>query len=210
MITVVHPSRGRADKAHKTKERWMSYAVNKDIQWLISLDEDDPFLPKYKSLFDAVIINNNSNLVQAVNAAIPKIDGDLVIVVSDDFDCPQRWDEILKSVLPFTTPEAAIYVNDGLTWGQRCMTLPILTKSLIDKLGYIYYPRYSGLHADNDLYEVCEKLGVIVSLDIIFQHNHYTTGKTAIDNTYKRHNTKQGYDFGSKMIQKRRAENFNL
>lgn len=207
MITIIHPSRGRADKALATQERWLKYAVDKDIQWLLSLDADDPYVPKYKSLFKDPLVNNNTNLVQAVHAALPHIKGELVIVVSDDFSCPQHWDTILKSVY---VDGCAIYVNDGISWGRKCMTLPILSKSLVDKLGYVYYPRYTGMFVDNDLYEVCDKLKVLIPLDVIFQHNHYTVNKSDYDATYKRHNTGNSWKYGETLIKKRRQENFSL
>jgi hypothetical protein len=188
-----------------THERWMKYAVDKNIQWLISLDQDDPYLPKYRSMFADPIVNANGNLVQAVHNCIPLINGDLVVVVSDDFSCPQFWDAILRMV-----ESEAVYVNDGISYGRKCMTLPVLKKSLIDKLGYIYYPKYTGMFVDNDLYEVCEKMGVLSHLDVIFQHNHYSVGRASLDPTYKRHNNNNSWRYGENLIRQRRKENFGL
>lgn len=230
MITCIHPSRSRPHKAHATYQNWLSKAVDKNIQWILSLDNDDRFLQSYKGQFDCeILINHNRNLVDAVNRGIPFIKGDLVVVVSDDFECPQNWDQKLTLSIPrvegftqmnedgsFTSTfehykkAVAIYINDGYSFGRRLMTLPILSKPLIDKLGYIYYPEYTGMFADNDLYEVCEKLGVLITKDFLFQHNHYTNGKAQNDATYQRHNNKNSWQIGENLIKRRRAMNFSI
>lgn len=235
MITCLHPSRGRPEQAFSTYQNWMQKAVDKNIQWVLSVDEDDPKLLQYKNLLVPelgfklhlsgteyfknieIIVNPNKNLIQAVNAGIKYIKGDLVVVVSDDFDCPDEWDrQLLDAAIWHHYPREhrnepyAIYINDGISFGRKCMTLPILSKSLIDKSGYIYYPGYDGMFADNDLYEVCEKLGVIITKDILFQHKHWVNGMAERDATYNRHNTDKSWNHGKKLLAKRRAENFNL
>ncbi len=209
ITTLIHPSRQRAKKAFETHAAWNARAVNKDIQYILSLDNDDPELEQYKSLFDChILINDNNNLVQAVHQTIPYIKGDLVVVVSDDFDCPDKWDLLLLEEI--SSPDYAIYVNDGCSFGRRVMTLPIVSKSVVDKLGYIYYPEYTGMFADDDLYQVCEAMGVLIKKNIVFEHKHYTQKKSPNDSTYKRHNTKESWDLGKSILARRRASNFNL
>ena len=205
-ISIIHPSRGRPQKAIETYLKWVSRSTV-PVQWILSIDEDDSKLNEYKELFKCeIVINNNSNLIDAVHKAIPNIKGDLVIVVSDDFDCPDNWNEKLNDV----SGEIAIYINDGYSFGKRLMTLPILSKALIDRLGYIYYPSYTGMFADNDLFEVCDRLGVLVTKDVRFQHEHYTNGRASMDDTYRRHNNKESWVHGESLLKKRRLANFGL
>ena len=214
-VTVIHPSRGRPQKALNTYHNWLAKATDKNIQWILSLDDDDRFLQTYKNIFfDAeIIVNRNRNLVDAVNRGIAYIKGDLVIVVSDDFDCPDRWDEeinFIRFVDNVEVKERAIYINDGYSFGRKVMTLPILSKALVDKLGFIYHGEYTGMFADNDLYELCEKLGVLITKNILFQHKHYTNGHAQNDATYQRHNNRNSWVLGEKLIARRRAENFRI
>lgn len=218
MITLLHPSRGRAYKAHTTFKNWKAKAIDKNIQHILSLDSDDKKLDTYKSLFteSKIIVNDNKNLVDAVHVGMPYIKGDLVVVLSDDFDCPEKWDQELELAWTYEAnkdelgndKEAAIYINDGITFGRKCMTLPILSKSLIDKLGYIYFPGYTGMFADDDLYAVCEKLGVLIEKDILFEHKHWVNGKTERDATYNRHNTDASWKHGKKLFELRKGKGF--
>lgn len=235
-ITLVHPSRGRAVKAHMTFQiNWKGKAVDKNFQHILSIDSDDSQIESYKTFFkeSEILINDNRNLIEAVNRAIPYIKGDLVVVVSDDFDCPEKWDEeiivatyrlkfdnpaylkeseegivFIPENYPHVLTDYAICINDGITFGRKCMTLPILSKSLIDKLGYIYFPGYTGMFADDDLYAVCEKLGVLITKDILFPHNHWVNGKAERDATYNRHNTDESWKHGKKLFEARKAKGF--
>lgn len=241
MISVCHPSRGRPALAFAAYQNWVSKAVDKNIQWILSLDADDPKLEKYHHLFNSIpseplvvsttsislrleiIIKRNTNLIQAVNHCIPYIKGDLVVVVSDDFDCPDKWDELMPVKQSWggqfevdgrdyadTVREFAIYINDGISFGRKCMTLPILSKSLIDKLGYIYHPDYTGMFVDDDLYLTCEKMGVVITKDILFQHKHWVNGMAEKDDTYNRHNNSKSWDHGKALLERRKREGFGV
>lgn len=210
-FTIIHPSRGRAKLAYQTRMKWEGKRLG--IQYILSLDADDPQLELYRSLFQGcqVLVNVNKNLVDAVQAAVPLIKNDCVIVVSDDFDCPENWDIVLNEKLRDLKFYGA-YVNDGYSYGKQVMTLPILSRSLVEQLGYIYYPAYTGMFADNDLYEALEMYGWLINIDssAIFQHNHYCNGKASIDATYKRHNNNESWRIGETLIEQRRKNGFDF
>lgn len=220
-FTLIHPSRGRAQKAYNTFCKWMNNSKNPEkIQYIFSLDSDDKELTRYQKLLpekkDRYIttVNHNKNLVEAIQKVtdIPKgIEGKILIVVSDDFECPLNWDESLLKVSE-GKEEFAIRVADGYVPNDAAiMTLPIVSKSLFLKLGYIYYPGYTGMFADNDLYEASDKLGAVIkATELLFQHNHWTTGKAKRDETYNRHNTNKSWGTGENILKERRKRNFDL
>lgn len=69
-ISLLHPSRGRAEKAHKTYRNWIDKSSGgTEIEYLLSLDSDDDY-DLYKHIFGFdfySIIANNNNLVEAAN-----------------------------------------------------------------------------------------------------------------------------------------------
>jgi hypothetical protein len=91
-ISILHPSRGRPNLALDTFRHWLYHAVNSEnIQYILSVDSSDPHLPTYKSWADPLmVINNNTSAIEAINNAAKVSTGDLLIVVSDDFFCPQN------------------------------------------------------------------------------------------------------------------------
>lgn len=221
-FTLIHPSRGRARQAYNTMATWINKSVSKDIQYIFSLDEDDPQLFFYKNFLykitaavtPEVLINPNKNLIQAIERVTSKpenIKGEILIIVSDDFDCPDRWDEQILFEID-ERKEFALKVNDGITAVDNpILTLPILSKELFLKLGYVYYPKYTGMFADNDLYEACDKLGAIIHAPhLLFQHKHWVNNMAKKDETYNRHNNTPSWNLGQKLLAERRQRNFDL
>jgi len=161
---------------------------------------------------------DNNNVVDAMNAGAKIAQGDLLVCISDDFECFQNWDEELIKLID--NDIQAIQVKDGIInekhsayykkyrMHEYIMTLPIMTKGLYDILGYIYYPEYTGMFADNDLAEMCQAMGVLKQSKLLFKHNHFTVTKKE-DETYKRHNNQPSWDIGQKLINERRLNNFN-
>jgi glycosyltransferase involved in cell wall biosynthesis len=185
VISLVHPSRGRPEKAYITANNWIRLAGGCALEHIFSLDSSDPFVNEYKAI-DKVIINDNDCVVQATNHGASVATGDILIYLSDDFECPNNWAETIKA-LPYSG-EFMIKAHDGLQdFRSQVLTIPIMSKALYQKLGYFFYPEYKSMWVDVDLFHVCERLGVIkYHRELLFQHNHYCNGKSTKDDTYRR------------------------
>lgn len=221
-FSIIHPSRSRCFKAAGTAEKWLSnYNGYNDAEYIVSLDESETHANKicYKGMFEKLqkhfpsipiklVYDNNTNVVQAMNRGAREAEGEILVCVSDDFDCPLNWnDAILKLV--DVNKKVALRINQGIEKFKTNIALPILTKLLYDELGYIYYPEYSGMFCDDDLTLVCESLGVLVDApELLFQHNHYINGRAPIDDTYRRHNNKESWELGKRILEKRKLNNF--
>jgi hypothetical protein len=220
-FTLIHPSRSRAAKGYSAMAQWMNNSANPEkIQYIFSLDIDDPEVNSYRRFFEGwiwepeVIVGNNKNLVQAIEKVTSKpefIKGKIIIVVSDDFECPLNWDKSLLEIAE-GKENYAIRVNDGVTKMEASiMTIPMLSRELFLKLGYIYYPGYSGMFADNDLFEVCQKTGEILNApQLLFKHQHWIGGNAKRDETYNRHNNNKSWTLGESLLKDRRKRNFDL
>jgi hypothetical protein len=208
-IALIHPSRGRPDKARQAYEEWLNNA-DCDFDYIISIDDSDPTHPKYYHNFEddcQLIQHPNRSIVDAVNLACSHLVADIYVVMSDDFGCPKGWDTIIKQSMPLDRP-AVIQVRDTIQ--DEIVTLPILNRLMYEKLGYVYHPRYFSMFADNDLTECAKIHGELIKLDVVFEHRHYVNGKSAMDDTYKRENSQQAWNVGKKFFEMRKRTGFKL
>lgn len=216
-ISCLHPSRNRAIRAHAAYSDWLFKTSGKhEIEWIVSIDNDDQQADEYRLRFNpyaaSIIQHNNRSLVDAVNRAAQASTGELLVVVSDDFTCPEGWDDSLAKISK--TEPCAIWVNDGYSYPKpspdnRLLTLPILNRAAYLQLGYVYYPGYFSMFADNDLYEVCDANGWIVDAGhLTFTHNHPSIGLNPEDSTYLRQNSRQAWQIGKRLFEQRKAKEF--
>src|SRR5687767_8936374 len=100
-ITLLHPSRGRAEKARQTHDLWAAKCSGlNEIEHILSIDMDDEQTARFIELFKEfsstkVIAEKNDSVVMATNRAAKYATGELLIYVSDDFECPDNWDALL-------------------------------------------------------------------------------------------------------------------
>ena len=221
IFSIIHPSRSRILLAEKTAIEWIENS-SQSLEYIFSIDSDDYQLESYYSLAArlrykftssviTVIEGVNSNVIQAMNSGAKHSTGDLLVCISDDFHCFKNWDLELLKVVDIKSCQL-IRTNDTISHiEQRIAQLPILTRPLYDLLGYVYYPEYTGMFADNDLAEICDLLGFYIdATHLTFQHRHYTNGLSKNDLTYKRHNTNSSWQLGQSIIINRRLNKFNI
>ena len=216
-FALLHPSRHRALKCFDTFSKWMMATSGQhQYEYIVSIDADDSQQKEYKNRFSEfaqVIMNDNRSLVDAVNRAAELATGDLLIVVSDDFECPMKWDNELSDFIAVKelSGEYALHVNDDYSYPKKLLTIPIMSRELFKRLGYIYHPTYFSMFADNDIFEACELMGVLHDCGhLTFRHNHYTVQRSPNDMTYQRQNSAQAYTMGEMNIVQRRARGFDL
>lgn len=205
-ISVIHPSRGRPQKARQAYQEWVKNADN-DFEYVISIDNSDPTQTQYYRLFEDcnLIINPNNSIVGAVNMGAKEVTGDIIVVMSDDFGCPQGWDTIITQAMPLDRP-AVIQVRDTIQ--DEIVTLPIINRMMYEKLGWIYFPRYFSMFADNDLTESAKVHGELIKLDVVFEHRHWLNGKSPNDATYQRENSQTAWNIGEKLFKARKLNGF--
>lgn len=216
-ISLVHPSKGRPQMAIDTANKWLNRAKNrKNIEYIFSLDTDDTTLFDYVELINdskglRLTINENICLVEAANNGVSKSTGDLIVLVSDDFDCPEGWDESLTELITDNNYPCAILIDDGICTAGDILSLPIINRALYERLGYIYHPDFFSLFADNALLEVAKKLNCLIDARyLLFQHLHYTVGLSKNDATYQHENSTYAYEMGKIAIEKLRLRNYDL
>jgi glycosyltransferase involved in cell wall biosynthesis len=214
-FSLIHPSRERAERSFQVLQQYRdTFSKENEMEVIISLDMDDPEGKKYYELHNRssdvkITSNHNKTYVEALNVAASFATGDVLIASADDFVFPPRWDANLKHVIPENKPEFVIWVADGIQ--PRIMTLPILSMAYYKRFGYIYFPEYISMYADNDFTEVAKKLGVVIQAQHIpFRHMHFSLGLMPEDATARRQNAQASYLHGEKLFNRRIAANFGL
>lgn len=204
-ISLLHPSRNRPGQALLTKNKWLDNATNPVHEYILSIDNDDPTADEYKTFFSNVIQNDNRSLVDAVNHAAKISTGDLLIVVSDDFDCFPGWDVALLKELK-GKKDFCVKTEDGVN--DWIITLPILDREYYNRFGYIYNPDYKHMFCDTEMTSVGHYLNKIIYSKLYFPHNHYTTLRTAKDALNARNDAT--WQQGEELYLLRLAEDFGL
>lgn len=173
-ISLIHPSRSRPEKSAATIEKWFQRAASRVYELIVSIDADDPLAFEYEERCWRILKSNNRSAVDAINNAAKIATGDIFIVVSDDTDCPNGWDEkIVNSVQGKS--DYLLRVNDGI---QRwIVTMTVMDRAYYNRFGYIYNPEYLHCFADTEMTHVADITGRIVAAPhLSFPHLHYCKG----------------------------------
>lgn len=211
-ISLIHPSRGRANMALKTFQEWFEKSSGEiELEHVICVDSTDPQLKEYRKLFAAtsskLIVADTDNCVAATNTAAKAATGDILFYLAEDFRCPQNWDLLLANKFTGIKKPLCVKVNDGLTeFTAGIITHPAINKLLYKKLGYMWHPAYRSMFVDEDLYHTVKNNGWLAEApELKFTHEHQKQGT---DETYK--HTNANWETGKKVFEERKAKNFPL
>ena len=210
-ISLLHPSRNRVARAEEAIAEWLGKRSGlHTIEYIISIDRSEGQKTEYRRLAERhgaqLIIHRNRNHIEASNRAALVATGDLLVMVSDDFGCPQDWDDALALAVG-DRRDVAVFVDDAL--GAKTMTLPIVDRAFYERSGYLLFPGYVHLFCDNDLEEVSRRLGKLIDArHLLFPHRHYTVGAAPYDEMYRKAESSWGYD--ANLFHKRQVRGFDL
>lgn len=210
MISLLHPSRGRSFKAFATYESWINKSSGKyTIEHILSVDTDDHELDSYHTLFrhSKLVVAPNHNLVEATNVGAKECTGDIIVLLSDDFECFPNWDiEIVKA---FEGKSGYVLkTNDGQEgW---IVTLPIMDKEYYKTQDYFYHPETKHLFCDTIMTHKAElEDRLIIRNDLVFIHRHPMNFKNVpMDESYMRSN--KTWEQGKQIYLRECLNNFGL
>jgi len=183
-INLIAASRQRPERMAGVFRNWIenSYSPS-NIRTIISIDSDDTTIDQYNSILNPIaekyntelliIVNNNGCTVGAINSAKPYINGDLIIIFSDDTDCFKNWDKRISKFAKNLDGKYVIKTSDCI--GKDLITMPIFSKEYLDSFDYIYHPSYNHMFCDTELTCVAHMLDCVVDgSKFAFQHLHYS------------------------------------
>lgn len=188
MITILHPTRSRAEKSLMICKSWLKRAGTDDVRIIISVDDDDTTVWKYCTnlhelnfMIDSedrisIVRGPNKSAVDAINSAAdyaiqnyPRDENQIFIVVSDDTDCPDNWAvDLLKTI------------EGKVDWIAKCpdgiqnwmITMPIMDRVYFNRFGYIYHPGYMHMFCDLEVTCVADLTGRKIDIPMMFRHLH--------------------------------------
>ena len=214
LISLIHPSLGRAVQARKCYDHWMNTASgDHEYEWIVSLSKKDTTLEQYYQTFtdsDAVLITTRSkNMVEATNEIAKLCAGQIIILVSDDMWSCELWDSKILHKFEMINGPGILQVSDGITVTK--LTIPIMNREAYKKLGYIYHPDYISMYADDDLRKTALQHGMYYNgTDIMIEHRHYSVNKAKMDKTYASENSRTAWKIGEQVFFERAKNKFPI
>lgn len=208
-ISLLHPSRGRAQKSYDNAMMWVRLA-GAPVELIVSLDSDDPMLKEYQKKYSGYLVNDNDGVVAATNKAAAASKGDILLYLSDDFACFPNWGQVVIQEFEKYSGPTLIKVDDCLqNFQTQVLTIPIMNRACSDKLGYFFHPAYKSMHCDEHLYHRTKKLGFLkFAPHIKFEHRHVSVGKAEDDDTYRR--SAANWNHGKETLAKHRRMGFTV
>lgn len=207
MISLLLPSRSRAQRAQETARKWLDNA-GCDIEFILSIDIDDPQKKDYYNSFflkSKIVCDSNRSAIDAINRAAKMATGNIIVQIAEDFDCTPLWG---RKILEATQGKRdwILKTQDGIQ--KWIITLPIMDRAYYNRFGYVYHPDYLHMFCDTELSCVADLTGRKIESDILFPHNHYSTGKTQKDAIGEK--ADKTWEQGERTFIKRYKENFGL
>ncbi len=229
-LSMLHASYGRPEKAVAAmRMAFQRAALAKDIEYIFSLNDDDPTLPQFMAALDAVpekerfkeirvVVTPVRSSAPAWNEAAKVSKGDLLIQAQDDVEPPPGWDVALvgrlDGVFPLQWEGKAVFVavSDGFRKDRLCCTA-IMTRPYFEHEGFFLYPGYESVFSDGDvtfrayLNSRKGRTALLEARDIVFFHRHHYHDKSVPDDaTYQKENRPEAYSKGQRLFNERNPE----
>src|SRR5579864_4948974 len=230
-FSILHTS-ARPNAWRAVYDAWLAAADRPgDVEYVLVVDERWGFSPVHfwpgRREQDQIWFNTGRRCyVEGVNLAAEHATGDILIVVADDqFPC-EHWDsEINKSldgVSWVRTSGFPVYPHQDpfVLWAptgtpsefeRNIIVMPIMSRALYQRWGYVMYPGYESMYSDNDLCEHAKADGVLIEARHlpVFPHRHFLfTPGVQVDEAYNQQNRAEAYAIGERLLVARRANGF--
>lgn len=182
-LLIKFPTRGRKNKFFNVLNKYHKKLSSKnDVNFLITLDEDDSDMNNSDSITilntfknTSYIFGKSKSKIDAINRDLEKFnDWDIVLLASDDM-VPQEngYDDIIINEMSknFSDTDGVLWFADGNR--KDLNTLCILGKKYYNRFNYIYNPEYKSTWCDNEFTDIANKLNKQVFIDrVIIKHEH--------------------------------------
>lgn len=204
--------------------KWLESCDNTDlVEYIVSVDARDvkngmilgpsdsetytDFL-FYFSSFKTVTNFGPQTAVAGWNTAAAASTGLFLITVADDYFPPPHWDTELLKCIPSLDSECVLDV-DNSDGSYPLLPFSFLTRRYYEKLGYLFYPEYIGMLADNDFTNTARLDGVVLNArHLKFQHLHPEHGTAPIDDIYRRQHRNEAWKVGREVYKRRQKPNW--
>ena len=226
-FSILHPS-ARPDKWRAIYDAWLAAADHpEDVEYILMVDERWGFdtrivnLPLDRGELNRQVMNRKRRCyVDAVNLAAEHATGEILIVVADDqFPC-DHWDTAILRQMALQGDERSaenvpfvLHANTGTPaeFDRRIVPMPIMSRALYERWGYVFYSGYESMYADNDLCEHAQAEGVLIDWpdSPVFPHRHaFFDTSVPMDAVYAAQNRPEAYAAGERLLRERRLNGY--
>lgn len=234
LFSILHTS-ARPDKWRAVYDDWMSKAVHPDnVEYVLCVDprwgfSADPqaWLPSQIGGLphdNLHVIQNTGRrcYVDGVNIAGKASTGQVLIVNADDQFACQDWDQRLHEQF-FDYRDNTEFVIEcdegGNEHARGIMPMPILSRARYEAQGYVFYPEYESMFADNDFCAAARQDGVVIDArHLMFPHRHAMFDGNGewkredwtktLDAAYLAQNRSEAFAIGQEVFKRRKASGF--
>lgn len=222
-LVIKFPTRNRPEKFKSVFSQYLTMLSGRhDVRFIVTMDEDDStmnnsdmhqwFATRAQNAQIECFYGNSKSKIEACNANLEGVDGDVLLLASDDMVPVQMgYDAVIFAAFAEAFPDfdGAIKFWDGLRPKEDpLMTLTVMGFPLYKQFGYIYNPEYKSLYCDNEQTQVCAKLGKLRRCDLCIIKHQWTP--EPFDSLHARNENKQMYDIDGETFKRRAANNFNM
>jgi hypothetical protein len=220
LFSLLHATR-RPEKAVAAMHLWLSRAgISSGIEYIFAADKAAGGIgPIIKAIGAqpglpiSFVECETEESVAAWNAAYARSTGMVLVQVSDDFEPPENWAnllarEIADNVMAWRVP-TVIAVSDGFR-KDRLLTMAICTRAYCELAGGFLPAEYASVFSDGEFtlraYQR-QKIGVakvIEARHLMFRHrHHWADASVPWDKVYEQQNSAQRYHDGAEMFRSR-------
>jgi len=234
LFSILHTS-ARPDKWRAVYDDWMTKTVHpEDVEYVLCIDPRWGFdlkdMSPYDTPLDNILVVQNTMrrcYVDGVNIAAKASTGLILIVNADDQFACRDWDRDIQGIsaqqigtmVDICARPWVIEVSTGTPQEHEraIMVMPILSRARYEQQGWVFFPEYESMFADNDFCETARQDGVVIDArHLMFPHRHpmFDQGgwredwKERADIALLAQNRQQSYEIGKEIFAVRKAAGF--
>lgn len=227
-FSIIHAS-ARPNEWRKVYDAWLASAAHSErVEYVLCVDfrwgfaghdqmvSADLINWKAERPGNKIVINTGRRCyVDGVNLAAAASSGDVLIVNADDQYPCDKWDEALQLYAQYSEGKMGEFVievstNTPTEHERGIMVMPILSRERYERFGWVLYPEYESMYADNDFTAMAKRDKCIIDArNLIFPHKHWINGQREKDDQDRAQNSEQAYNEGAKLFAARKRMNFS-
>lgn len=183
-LLLVVPSRGRPGNIRRLCDAMASTCTG-DTTLVVGLDADDPARDQYPREPPKIIMDGMRRVVPWINYLALMFWGQyrcIGHIGDDNVPMTKGWDSAMIEALE-DTPFA--FANDLYPRAPGSLSCHVFTRAeVIRALGYFGPPNIQHMYVDVAWMAWGKACGITYLHDVVIEHRHYTTGKSAADQSY--------------------------
>ena len=214
-FSILHPSR----RPRRWIDSWRSWSDGAcSIQeHVLAVDEDqvDEFRHDIRGRKIPVVLvtSPGHDSTTAYNVAAKAASGDALIISADDVHPPPHWDTLMEQAIPKDRAEWVLHCFTGHpTRDDSTIFQPVFSRAVYDRWGYVCWPEYRAMYADDDWTAKATAEGLVVAArHILLEHRHPSFRQMWArdwDDVYEHEASQEHYRVGREVFARRRAAGF--